>query len=88
MVMVIKNESLTKKNVKKNQNPNDDFSHDHFELYNFILAQKLTILEGSLVKKFDKKIRQTNCQKYRQNTSSNKKSKKGEQDPQILAPDE
>ena len=28
--------------------PNDDFSHDHFELQNFILAQKLTILEGSL----------------------------------------
>ena len=27
---------------------NDDFSHDHFELLNFILAQKLTILEGGL----------------------------------------
>ena len=26
----------------------DDFSHDHFELKNFILAQKLAILEGGL----------------------------------------
>jgi len=28
--------------------PNEDFSHGHFELWNFILAQKLTVLEGSL----------------------------------------
>ena len=28
--------------------PNDNFSHGHFELKNFILAQKLTILEGGL----------------------------------------
>ena len=27
---------------------NDHFSHNHFELLNFILAQKLTILEGGL----------------------------------------
>ena len=27
---------------------NDNFSHDHFELYNFIVAQKLKILEGGL----------------------------------------
>ena len=27
---------------------NDNFSHDHFELLHFILAQKLTILEGGL----------------------------------------
>ena len=26
----------------------DDFSHDHFELLNLILAQKLKILEGGL----------------------------------------
>ena len=26
----------------------DDFSHDHFELLNLILAHKLTMLEGSL----------------------------------------
>jgi hypothetical protein len=29
--------------------PNDDFSHNHFELLNFILAQKLTILEGGFI---------------------------------------
>ena len=27
---------------------NDDFSHNQFELLTFILAQKLTILEGGL----------------------------------------
>ena len=26
----------------------DDFSHDHFELLNFILAQKLMILEAGI----------------------------------------
>ena len=28
--------------------PNDEFSHNHFELQNIILAQKLKILEGGL----------------------------------------
>ena len=27
---------------------NEDFSHDYFELLNFILTQKLTLLEGGL----------------------------------------
>ena len=26
---------------------NDNFSHDHFELYNFILAQKLMLISPS-----------------------------------------
>ena len=32
--------------------PNDDFSHDHFELYNFILAQKLMFITPSTFSDF------------------------------------